>query len=101
MEVVLFAAMVVVAPLILFVIVAFLAHRQNQRVLAAQADRALQAMLQAGDFLEGLGQQASLPEEVRGRAEDLARDYPKGDQLRIFAKSLLAGLRRAPRRLTE
>lgn len=96
MEVVFFAAMLVLAPLILLVAVAFLVHRQNQRVLAAQADRALQAMLQAGDFLEGLGQQSSLPEQVRGRAADLARDYPKGDQLHVFAKRLLADLRRGP-----
>ena len=97
MEVVLFATMAILAPLILFGIVAFLAHKQKQRVLAARADAALQAMLQAGEFLDVLAVNASLPEDLRRRAEALSRDYPKGDQLRIFAETLLTQLKRGTR----
>lgn len=94
-EIVLFAAMIVLAPLTLAVIVWLLVQRQNQRVLADRADRSLQAMLHAGDFLRALAQDASVPEEQRRRAQDLARDHPSGDQLRVFAERLLDDLRRA------
>ncbi|MGY0635123.1 hypothetical protein [Luteimonas sp. A478] len=89
--------MFVLAPLTLTVIVAFLVHSQNQRVLAWQADKALQAMQQAGDVLDGMAQEVALPENQHRRAKVLAREYPRGHQLRVFAESLLADLRRANR----
>lgn len=92
------AAMIVLAPLTLTVTVWFLVQRQNQRVLADRADRSLQAMLHAGDFLSALAQDVSVPEKQRRRAQDLARDYPSGDQLRVFAERLLDDLRRATRK---
>lgn len=97
MELAFLAAMIVLAPLTLTVIVWFLVQRQNQRVLARRADRSLQAMLRAGGFLSALAQDVSVPEEQRRLAQDLARDYPSGDQLRVFAERLLDDLRRAPR----
>ena len=97
-EVFLLAAMIALAPLTLAVIVWCLVQLQNQRVLADRADRSLQALLHAGNFLSALAQDASVPEEQRRRAQDLARDYPSGDQLRVFAERLLDDLRRATRR---
>lgn len=93
-ELALVAATLVMAPLLLAAVVAFLVHRQNQRVLADQADTALQAILQAGDFLDMLARDPSLPEAQRRRAQDLARDYPSGPQLKVFADGLLTDLRR-------
>lgn len=99
-QVLLFAAMCVLAPVTILVIVRMLVDRQNQRVLASRADRSLQAMLHAGDFLGELARDASVSEDLRRRAESLARDYPNGDQLRIFAERLLGDLRRsAPQQL--
>ncbi|MGY0635132.1 BPSL0761 family protein [Luteimonas sp. A478] len=100
-ELALLAAMIIFAPLTLTVIVWFLVHRQNQRVLADRADRSLQAMLHAGSFLSALAEDASVPEVQRRRAQNLARDYPSGDQLRVFAESLLDDLRRGTRQPSQ
>lgn len=96
-EVMLLAITMVLAPLLLLLVVALFAHRQNQRVVAMRSDRALQAMLDASSFLEGLAQDASVPEALRRRAETLAQDYPRGDQLRVFANRFLGDLRRVSR----
>lgn len=94
-EVILLAAMIILAALTVAVIVWFLVQRQNQRVLADGADESLQAMLHAGNFLSALAKDASVPEAQRRRAESLARDYPSGDPLRVIAERLLSELRRS------
>lgn len=96
-ELALFTAAMVLAPLALAAVVAFLVRRQNQRVLAQHADKGLQAMLHAGAFLESLARDPTLPADKRSRAQQLARDYPSGVQLQVFAESLLSDLRRASR----
>lgn len=93
----LWAAMMVAAPAVLTLIVVLLVYRQNGRVLANQADQRLQAMLRTRDFLDALAQDASMPEGQRRRAQALARDYPSGDQLRVFAEHLADNLRRVTR----
>lgn len=100
-ELALVAATMVLAPLALAAALAFLVHRQNQRVLADQADAALQAMLQTGGFLDMLARDPALPEDQRRRAQDLARDYPSGPQLQVFAEALLTDLRRASSQPSE
>lgn len=94
-EVLLFASMCVLAPLTLSAIVWILVWRQNQRVLADRADRRLQAMLHTSGFLSDLARDDSVPEAHRSRAASLARNYPSGDQLRVFAERLLDDLRRS------
>lgn len=96
-DVMFFAAMVILAPLTLSVFVWLLVQRQNRRVLADRADRGLQAMLDAGSFLSALAKDASVPEAQRRRAESLARDYPSGDQLRVFAERLMDEFRHSNR----
>lgn len=93
----LWAAMMVAAPAVLTLIVVLLVYRQNGRVLANQADQRLQAMLRTRDFLDALAQDASMPEAQRRRAQVLAHDYPRGDQLRVFAEHLADNLRRVTR----
>lgn len=78
--------------------VMYLVHRQNRGFLARHADRRLQSMLHAGDFLRKLSKDQSVPPEVRAQAEAMAEHYPTGDQLRVFAESLLDDLDRAASR---
>jgi len=100
-ELALVAATVALAPLALAAVVAIAVHRQNQRVLADRADTALQAMLQAGDFLDSLARDPALSEDHRRRAHDLARNYPRGPRLKAFADALLTDLRRASGQSTQ
>lgn len=100
-NVLLFTVLCVLAPLTLLLIVWILVQQQNQRVLADRADRSLQAMLHAGGFLTELARDAAVPEEHRKRAANLARDYPSGDQLTVFAERLLDDLRQSTRQLSS
>lgn len=65
-----------------------LVGRQNQQFLKDRADIRLQAMLKAGALLQQSADDPSLPEPQREAARRLAQDYPKGDQLRVFARHL-------------
>lgn len=100
-ELALVAATVALAPLALAAVVAIAVHRQNQRVLADRADTALQAMLEAGDFLDIVARDPGLSDDHRRRAHDLARNYPSGPQLEVFAEALLTDLRRASRQSSQ
>lgn len=93
-EVLGFAGVIVTGPLILTIAVAALVRRQNARVLANDADEQLQAMLQAGKLLNELAKDESVPAPERARAEQLARIYPRADQLAVFAEALANDLRR-------
>lgn len=93
-DLVLLALVMASAPMLLAVIVYVWAQRQNRRVLAERADERLQAMLQVGKFLGALAQDESVPQGVRKGAARLARQYPAGDQLEVFARWLLADLDR-------
>lgn len=97
LDIVIVATAAVAAPSLLTVIVMMLVHRQNRRVLAQHADRRLQAMLRAGDFLDELAKDQSVPLAQRSRAKELGRHYPEGDQLRVFARALLRDLRSSAR----
>lgn len=69
-----------------------LVDRQNRQVLRDRADTRLQAILQAGGFLQRLADDPSIPEPQREAARRLAQDYPEADQLRVFARRLLEQL---------
>ncbi|MGY0635136.1 BPSL0761 family protein [Luteimonas sp. A478] len=90
-----FAGVFIGGVALLAVIVAAWAFRQNRRVLADQADERVQSMLEAGEFLGELVKDDSVPESWRSRAEQLAKSYPQGDQLAVFAETLARDLRRS------
>lgn len=96
-DILIVAAVAVAAPVLLTVRVTILVRRQNRRVLAQQEKSRLQAMLQAGDFLDELAKDQSVPLARRSRAEELGRHYPAGDQLRVFAEALLRDLEQPSR----
>lgn len=100
-QVLLFSAVMVAGTGSLAGAVIYLVHRQNQRFLARKADRRLQSMLQAGDFLRKLSKDHSVPQELRAQAGTMAEHYPTGDQLRVFAESLLDDLDHATKRRHE
>lgn len=100
-QVILLAVFIIAGTGLLAGTVMYLVHRQNQRFLARQADRRLQSMLQAGDFLRKLSKDHTVPQELRARAGTLGEHYPTGDQLRVFAESLLDDLDHATRRRRE
>lgn len=100
-QVLFFSLVIVVGAGSLAGAVMYLVHRQNQRFLARQADRRLQSMLHAGDFLRKLANDQSVPQELRARAGVVAEHYPTGDQLRAFAENLLDALDRATTRRRE
>lgn len=86
---VLFGSVIIVAGAgLLAYTVKCVVDRQNQQLLKDRADTRLQAMLKAGDLLQQFADDPSLPEPQREAASRLAQDYPKGDQLRVFAQYL-------------
>lgn len=100
-QVLLLALVIVVGTGLLAGTVMYLVHRQNQHFLARQADRRLQSMLQAGDFLRKLSKDHAVPQELRAQAGTMVEHYPTGDQLRMFAERLLDDLDHTTRRRRE
>lgn len=88
-----FGGIIVGGVALLAVIVTVWATLQNRRVLAWRADERLLAMLEAGEFLEELANDETVPESRRARAKELAGSYPQGDQLAVHAEALTRDLR--------
>lgn len=93
-EVVLLAATIIISVALTGLVLKALVERQNRRTVSDRADARLQAMLLAGDLLQELANDPSVPAPQRQKAARLADDYPQSDQLRVFANHLAAELNR-------
>ncbi len=100
-DVVLLAALIIGGTVFLWLMLKILVDRQNRQTLSDRADARLQAMLLAGELLQELAEDPSVPEPQRRRAARVAQDYPESDQLRGFADYLAAQLNRGQCRATH